>query len=246
MFWRRVGTHEADPGKPHSGRIQNVGNGEERTRRAEKESSDKSFWICTNCGAKLKRDTNSADGTVPGFNLRGGILMAFCGKCGTKFEDGARFCPSCGAPSASAAPRQAAATATHAPPQAAPAAHQQPAAPGSPMQADLQDAQDNKVMAVLAYIIFLIPLFAAKDSKFARFHTNQGIILVIGAIIYGVLFSVLSGILFAISWQLGLAVTGILGLVGWVFTVFAIIGIVHACKGEMKPLPLIGGIKILK
>ena len=56
----------------------------------------------------------------------------------------------------------------------------------------------------------------------------------------------LSGILFAISWQLGLAVTGILGLVGWVFTVFAIIGIVHACKGEMKPLPLIGGIKILK
>nr|WP_195276408.1 zinc-ribbon domain-containing protein [Anaerotruncus rubiinfantis] len=202
--------------------------------------------ICTNCGAKLKRDTNSADGTVPGFNLRGGILMAFCGKCGTKFEDGARFCPSCGAPSASAAPRQAAATATHAPPQAAPAAHQQPAAPGSPMQADLQDAQDNKVMAVLAYIIFLIPLFAAKDSKFARFHTNQGIILVIGAIIYGVLFSVLSGILFAISWQLGLAVTGILGLVGWVFTVFAIIGIVHACKGEMKPLPLIGGIKILK
>ena len=79
--------------------------------------------------------------------------MAFCGKCGTKFEDRARFCPSCGAPSASAAPRQAVATATHAPPQTAPAAHQQPAAPGSPMQADLQDAQDNKVMAVLAYII---------------------------------------------------------------------------------------------
>ena len=176
-----------------------------------------------------------------------------CTACDTVFEieHGMRehpevSCPSCGAPSASAAPRQAVATATHAPPQAAPAAYQQPAAPGSPMQAELQDAQDNKVMAVLAYIIFLIPLFAAKDSKFARFHTNQGIILVIGAIIYGVLFSVLSGILFAISWQLGLAVTGILGLVGWVFTVFAIIGIVHACKGEMKPLPLIGGIKILK
>ena len=37
-----------------------------------------------------------------------------------------------------------------------------------------KDIEKNKIMAVLAYIIFLIPLLAAKDSPFAKFHTNQG------------------------------------------------------------------------
>ena len=35
---------------------------------------------------------------------------------------------------------------------------------------DPQDIQNNKAMAILAYLswLVLIPLFAAKDSKFAR------------------------------------------------------------------------------
>jgi hypothetical protein len=41
---------------------------------------------------------------------------------------------------------------------------------------DPQDAQDNKIMAILAYLglLFLVPFLAAKESPFARFHTNQG------------------------------------------------------------------------
>lgn len=44
-----------------------------------------------------------------------------------------------------------------------------------------EDVQNNKVMGILAYfgILFLIPLLAAKDSQYARFHTNQGIVLFI-------------------------------------------------------------------
>lgn len=53
-------------------------------------------------------------------------------------------------------------------------AYQPPIAPG---KTELQDAQENKGMAVLAYLIFLIPLLAAKESKFARYHTNQGLVL---------------------------------------------------------------------
>lgn len=43
-------------------------------------------------------------------------------------------------------------------------------------QFDPRDIQNNKVMAILAYfgILVLIPIFAAKESKFARFHANQG------------------------------------------------------------------------
>ena len=159
--------------------------------------------------------------------------MAYCGKCGTKFEDGAKFCPACGAP-ASVVPQQAA-TPTYTP----------PVVPGAPGQADIKDAQDNKAMAVLAYIIFLIPLFAAKESPFARYHTNQGLVLALAAVAYGIVYGILSTIVLTISWRLYLVVS----ILGWVYVVFAVlsvIGIINAVNGRMKPLPIIGGIKILK
>jgi hypothetical protein len=42
----------------------------------------------------------------------------------------------------------------------------------SAVQPDPSDVQRNKGMAVLAYIIFFIPLLAARDSKFAMYHAN--------------------------------------------------------------------------
>ena len=149
--------------------------------------------------------------------------MAFCRNCGIQTEGEAKFCPACGA-SMETAP--------------------QPVA--SDGAAEQNDAADNKVMSILAYIIVPIPIFAARDSKFARYHANQGLILLLAAIAYGIAFSILSTLLMLISWQLVLIVTGILGLASWAFPVFSIIGIVHACKGEMRPLPLIGGLRILK
>jgi RNA polymerase subunit RPABC4/transcription elongation factor Spt4 len=35
------------------------------------------------------------------------MIMAFCANCGTKLEDGARFCPSCGTPAGGVAPKPA-------------------------------------------------------------------------------------------------------------------------------------------
>lgn len=164
--------------------------------------------------------------------------MAFCGKCGTKFEDGAKFCPACGAPAPAAPPLSTAQ-------QTAPA-YTPPVVPGASEAADLKDAQDNKAMAVLAYIIFLIPLLAAKESKFARYHTNQGLVLCLSAFALSIVYSILTSILTAISWRLGLAVGGILWLAFLVPTILAVIGIINAVNGKMKPLPVIGGIKILK
>ena len=107
-----------------------------------------------------------------------------------------------------------------------------------------QDIEQNKVMAILAYlgILVLIPLFAATESKFARFHTNQGLILCIcGFALYLVV-----QILLAISWKLA-AVLGIFMWIIWLaITVLAIIGIINAAKGRAKELPLIGKYRILK
>ena len=108
---------------------------------------------------------------------------------------------------------------------------------------DQNDVEQNKVMAILAYIsiLVLIPLFAAKESKFARYHTNQGLILCICEIIVWVIFSILGiipfiGIIFRI-----LNVVISLG-----FLALAILGIINAANGKAKELPLIGKFTILK
>ncbi len=163
--------------------------------------------------------------------------MVYCGNCGTKYEDGMRFCPSCGTPAANSQQDP-----NHS------AAYQAPLANGAPAKDDIRDAQDNKAMAILAYLgpLVLVPIFAAKESNFARYHANQGLVLCIASILYGIVYAILSSVTILISLSVGLVITFILGLFFWVFGIFSIIGIVRACKGEKKPLPLIGGITILK
>jgi uncharacterized membrane protein len=94
-----------------------------------------------------------------------------------------------------------------------------------------EDIEKNKGMAILAYIIFLIPLLAAKDSKFAMYHANQGLVLFLLAVVVNVVGGMIPFI--------------ILPLGNLLVIVLAIIGIINAAKGESKPLPLIGGFKLL-
>jgi uncharacterized membrane protein len=104
---------------------------------------------------------------------------------------------------------------------------------------DAKDVADNKVFAILAYfgILFLIPLLAAKESPFARFHTNQGLILFLANIAVWIIVVVLG----LISYVLGL-IGSILYL--GLFILF-ILGVINAAKGEMKELPLIGTFKLI-
>ena len=108
---------------------------------------------------------------------------------------------------------------------------------------DPEDIQKNKGMSVLAYIglLFLIPLFAAKESKFAKFHTNQGFVLFICEAGCSIVANILDGIPY-VGWIFSIAG----GLVSLACLVFAIIGIVNVSKGKAKELPIIGNIKILK
>ena len=98
-------------------------------------------------------------------------------------------------------------------------------------------------MSILAYFgpLVLIPILAAKDSPFARYHSNQGLLLCI----YGIAYSILSGVILAISWRLYFVVS-IIGLIGFVFAVLAVIGILNAVNGRAKELPLIGKYRLLK
>ena len=161
--------------------------------------------------------------------------MAFCRNCGAQLSYGTSFCPTCGTPVAN--PAQ----------QPDPAFHRQNNPIGDPDGFSAQDAKQNKVMAILAYlgILVLVPIFTAKESRFARFHANQGLILLICEAAYTVIYRIVSTILNEISSAFSL-VSALLGLVSVLFLVLVIIGIVNAAGGKMKKLPVIGDFRILK
>ena len=103
-----------------------------------------------------------------------------------------------------------------------------------------RDAEDNKIMGILAYlgILFLVPYLAAKESPFAKFHANQGCVLFIAYLAAGI-----AGFILVFIPYIGWLVSYVLYLGCFVLM---ILGIINAVKGEMKELPLIGKMTILK
>lgn len=80
---------------------------------------------------------------------------------------------------------------------------------------------DAKVTGIIAYISWLgwLIAFLAGDKEGAKYHLNQALVLN--------LFSLIA-------------------FLAPVWLIFMVIGIINAVNGQDKPLPLIGGITILK
>lgn len=94
--------------------------------------------------------------------------------------------------------------------------------------------QKNTGMAIVAYIIFFIPLLVdgAKNDPFVKFHVKQGLVLLLLCIAV----SILGSIIPFIGWF-------IIAPLGSIFAlVLFIMGIINAANGVEKPLPLIGAI----
>ena len=107
-----------------------------------------------------------------------------------------------------------------------------------------KDKEDNKLWAILAYfgILALIPLFAAKESPYAKFHTNQGLLLLI---IEGAL-GVLSIIFFFIPFVKAVVAPILLSILTIFGATMFVYGLMNAVQDRAKELPGIGGIRILK
>ncbi len=154
--------------------------------------------------------------------------MAYCVNCGQQYEDGARFCPACGAASEQPASAQG---------------YQAPSGQGSYQQQSYQQPNQaaqptagaftgDKTMAILAVIIpilFFLPLVSGEKNEFGKFWANQALLLLLLNVITYVTTFILIGFL--------------IGIVAFVFYIMCIIAVV---KGEMKPMPLVGGITIIK
>ena len=112
---------------------------------------------------------------------------------------------------------------------------------------DRTDVEKNKLMAVLSYlgILVVIPIIVAPDSKFVRYHANQGLMLLITSAVYGALMKILA---LVVSWIpiVGAIIVSLASLIGVVLFVFVILGVINAAQGKAKELPIIGGYRILK
>ena len=143
--------------------------------------------------------------------------MAYCEKCGAALGEEDKFCPVCGAVIGYNA--------------------------GFENNVDEEDIKKNKALAFLAYwgFLVLVPFFVARKSKFARFHTNQGIMCVFTGFLGGLIAA-------AISMVPGMTVLGefLSGIISLTVLVFEVMGMVNALQGKYKELPLIGKVKLLK
>ena len=107
-----------------------------------------------------------------------------------------------------------------------------------------KEVEDNKLWAILAYfgILFLIPLFAAKESKYAKFHTNQGILACIVTFAFAIVSVIFCFIPFikTVIAPFFISATAVIG------AFFFVYGVMNACQDRAKELPVIGKIRILK
>lgn len=94
------------------------------------------------------------------------------------------------------------------------------------------------ILAMIFPILFFLPLVAGDKTEYDKYYANQSLLL----LLLGVAVSIVGSLLTRItSW---------FAIVSWLLSVFElvlwIIGIVNASKGTTKPLPVIGGIQIIK
>ena len=144
--------------------------------------------------------------------------MPYCTNCGAQYDDGAKFCPTCGATTGEAAQSNAQQNAAY-------------TTPTQPVQQPVQ-TDNSKTMAILAVvfpILFFLPIVTNPKTEFGTFWANQALLL----LLLSVVASITAGI--------------VIGILIWVFQVVLwIMALVSVCKGEMKRLPLIGTIDIIK
>lgn len=149
-------------------------------------------------------------------------LMKFCTKCGTQCIDEANVCTNCGY--AFAAPQV---TVTD------PKDHT--------AEYDAKDISDNKVIAMLPYLMgavgLIIAILMANTSKYVQFHVRT-------ALKYMVVNTILTLIMAVLCWTVIVPIVGAVAMV--VLLVLQIISFIQVCQGKAKDPAIISSLKFLK
>ncbi|MGI6202912.1 MAG: zinc-ribbon domain-containing protein [Eubacteriales bacterium] len=171
--------------------------------------------------------------------------MKTCTKCGAQMPDETKFCGACGSKFADETSQSQSG-----------GAQESSAKFGRyftdrTSEFDPQDVAANKTYAILACfgILFFIPLVASPQSKFARFYANQGLLLLIFSVVFGIavniIYAVFSflGVIFILFWLIGALVSGLLWIVP--FAMFIVL-LVNAIGGKAIEIPIIGKYTLIR
>ena len=173
-----------------------------------------------------------------------------CPKCGAQVNDNSSFCTGCGNPIGGANPQMGAPTGNPNPQMGAPMGNPQM---GMPQQAyyvnptdhtaefDAKDISDNKVMAMLPYLMgtigIVIALLASRESAYTYFHVRQAVKITV----VETLLAIVTALLF---WTIIVPVIG--GIAILVLGVINIICFFQVCGGKAKEPAIISSLNFLK
>ena len=106
---------------------------------------------------------------------------------------------------------------------------------------DEKPADAKKLWGIVGYIfpvLFFIPLVMEelKTNSYSKFHANQQLVLLLAAVAV----NIVGGVIPVLGWFIILPIGSIL------LIVLAVMGIINVANDRMKPLPIIGGIEIIK
>jgi uncharacterized membrane protein len=166
----------------------------------------------------------------------------YCHKCGGQMPQDANFCNNCGEASRDSSGGHGSAD------------YRRRGFMGNDYTASFHpsDIEANKGVSIVSYILFFIPLLIAPDSKYTRFHVNQGLIVFIVSIIVNIMQNVFRiGNWWSFGWSYNWS--------SWSFNPFSITisllqvaliaciiyGIINAINGKAVELPLIGKFRII-
>lgn len=180
---------------------------------------------CKSCGSSL--DGNEKFCPVCGTANEPKKAGATCASCGAALNGNEKFCSVCGAANASGNTGTTPGNEK---------SYFDAFTPGESGEAfSVEDVNENKVFAILSYIgiLFIVPLLVAKESPYARFHANQGLLIFL--------------------FEIAVGIVSVIPILGWIITavgelaafVLSIIGIINAIKGEANELPIIGKFRII-
>ena len=108
---------------------------------------------------------------------------------------------------------------------------------------DSADIEKNKMISCLSYVLFFLPLVSCPESKYGRFHANQGLVYLILFVVCSIAISILRWIIPGFFyWLLNLlSLVVYLPLIG-----IGVIGIMNAYSGKAKDIPFFGTLRLLK
>lgn len=152
----------------------------------------------------------------------------FCPNCGSKIEDGGAFCTRCGTSLTGVTQTNTVQRSNY-------------ALTDHTTEFDIKDISDNKVMALLPYLMgimgVIIALLACRESAYTYFHVRQALKIEVVTVLLGV-------IMLVFSWTLIIPIVGALCIA--VLFVVRIICFFQVCAGKANEPAIIKNFGFLK